>query len=212
MIELAFFLLIITLVWRRIRYLPSAAPQAAQPSPKLTQLSQYADRMYAQKKWVAAEKAYLDVLKLDHRNVTAYSHLGIIYSTQKHYDDAIECFQIPAQIRPSAGTYQNLGLVYYENKNYIKSIAAMEKAIMFEPSAPRYIAISKSYRKLSDRARTINALEKAVQLDPSERIVQLLVTAYTEAGRPEDAELVKQRMAAVTATTLTPKSANPKTA
>lgn len=197
MIEALFFTAVAGLVWYRLRRLPSAVNaggHSRDQSPKLTQLIQYADRMYIEKKWVAAEKSYLDILKLDHRNVTAYSHLGVIYSTQKQYPDAIECFQIAAQIKPSAVTFQNLGLVFYENRNYIKSIAMLEKSIMFEPSANRYVGISKAARKLADSGRVISALNKAIELDESPKILQLLHDAYIDAGKADLAAEIRSRL------------------
>jgi tetratricopeptide (TPR) repeat protein len=149
---------------------------------RLAQMVDYADRLYSEKKWLAAEKAYLGVLKIDHKNVTAYSHLGIIYSTQKNMPDAIECFEIAARLRPSGSTLQNLGLAYHDNKNYIKSVASFEKAIMFEPTAQRYVGLSKSWRKLSNTEQSIVALEKAAALDPSKRVLELLEDAKDEAA------------------------------
>jgi tetratricopeptide (TPR) repeat protein len=198
--EVLFFIAVAGLVWYRLRRLPSAvhaSTPARDQSPKLTQLIQYADRMYIEKKWVAAEKTYLDILKLDHRNVTAYSHLGVIYSTQKQYADAIECFQIAAQIKPSAITFQNLGLVFYENRNYIKSIAMLEKSIMFEPSANRYVGISKAARKLADSGRVISALKKAAEIEESPKILQLLHDAYVDAGKVELAAEIRPKLPAM---------------
>ena len=138
------------------------APRA--PSPRLKQLTDYADRLYAERKWLAAEKAYLSVLKLDHRNVTAYSRLGVIYSTQKNYADAIECFQIAARLKPSGTTMQNLALAFYDNRNYMKSVAAYEKSIMFEPTVLRYLGLAKAYRHLANTASALEALDKADEL------------------------------------------------
>lgn len=206
MIEFIFFIGAVALVWYRLRRLPSTTQAVGQKeiSPKLTQLTQYADRLYSEKKWVAAEKAYLEVLKLDHRNIVAYSHLGIIYSTQKQYSDAIECFQIAAQIKPSAITFQNLGLVYYENRNFIKSVAAMEKAIMFEPSANRYVAVSKACRKLADPTRVIAALEKAAEINPGVRILELLADAYIDAGKKDEAAEIRAKLSKIQPTKLNP--------
>jgi tetratricopeptide (TPR) repeat protein len=178
----------------------SAAPAPVMPfvprkaSPQLTQLADYADRLYAEKKWLAAEKAYLNVLKADHKNVTAYSHLGIIYSTQKNLADAIECFEIAARLKPGGSTYQNLGLGYFENRNYMKAIAAFEKALMFEPTAQRHIALARAYKKISKTIPALAALERAAELDSSPKVLQLLADAYAEAGRKDDAAAVVARM------------------
>jgi tetratricopeptide (TPR) repeat protein len=165
--------------------------------PQLAHMATYADRLFGERKWLAAEKAYLGVLKLDHKNVTAYSHLGIIYSTQKNLPDAIECFQIAARLHPSGTTFQNLGLAYYENRNYIKSIAAFEKAIMFEPTAQRYVGLSKSHHKLKNIVQSLAALEKAAALEPTKRILQILATAYEDAGKPTEARETYRRIHAL---------------
>lgn len=176
----------------------SAAPALAprKVNPQLAQLAVYADRLYAEKKWLAAEKAYLKVLKLDHKNITAYSHLGIIYSAQHNYADAIECFEIAARLRPSGVTQQNLGLAYYENRNYIKSINAFEKAIVFEATATRYIGISKAYKKISNTTQMLAALEKAGELEGSKRVLMLLADAYGQLGRRDEARAVYRRILA----------------
>jgi len=170
----------------------SLAPRRT--APQLAQMTAYADRLFAEKKWLAAEKAYLAVLKLDHKNVVAYSHLGVIYSTQKNMADAIECFEIAARLRPSGVTFQNLGLAYLDNRNYIKSIAAFEKANMFEPAAQRYVGLSKAWRKLHNQPQVTLALEKAVALEPSKRLIKLLAEAYDDAGQPDLARAAYLRL------------------
>jgi tetratricopeptide (TPR) repeat protein len=176
---------------------------------RLQQMSDYADRLYGEKKWLAAEKAYLQVLKVDHKNITAYSHLGIIYSTQKNMPDAIECFAIAARIHPSAVTFQNLGLAYYDNRNFVKSIAAFEKAIMFEPSVHRYVGLSKAQSKLHNAAGAAEALERAARLDPSPKLFTQLADAYTQAGRKDDAAAMLAKAKDPAAMTTEPVQAQP---
>ena len=165
----------------------SAAAPALAPKPTATremQLSDYAGRLFAEKKWLAAEKAYLSILKLDHKHVTAYSHLGIIYSAQKNLPDAIECFIIATRLKPSASTFQNLALAFYDNHNYIKSIAAFKKAIMFEPTSQRYVGLSRAQQKLGAWPEAVAALESAQKIDDSQRIRQLLDEARASKPAP----------------------------
>ncbi len=171
---------------------PTLAPKRA--NSQLIQLSTYADRLYTERKWLAAEKAYLSVLKLDHKNVTAYVHLGIIYSTQKNMPDAIECFTIATRLRPSGSTYQNLALAFYDNHNYIKAAATYEKAIMFEPAAQRYVGLAKTHVKLHNLPAAALAFEHAANLDPSKRILQRLADIYEQLGRKADIEAVNERI------------------
>jgi tetratricopeptide (TPR) repeat protein len=199
MLELLIILLGYVALRRQLTALETGASGSLAPRPsaaRLVQLSDYADRLYTEKKWLAAEKAYLSVLKLDHKNVTAYSHLGIIYSTQKNMADAIECFQIAVRLKPSGITLQNLGLAFYDNRNYMKSVAAFEKAIMMEQTAQRYVGLSKAQHKLANTAASLTALEKAAALDPSKRILQLLAESYEDAGRKDMAVATQQRIKA----------------
>jgi tetratricopeptide (TPR) repeat protein len=170
---------------------PVLAPRRI--SPAVSTAVAYADRLFAEKRWLAAEKAYVNVLKLDHKNLTAYSHLGIIYSTQKNFADAIECFQIVVRLKPSAGSHQNLAMAYYENRNFVKSISAYDKAIMFEPTAARYVGQSKAYKKISNLTAVVTNLELAAKLDSSSRIKDLLAAAYVDVGRPEAAKALHEQ-------------------
>lgn len=186
--------LVVALAWlvlrRQLGALEHGTPLALAPKkvhPQLAQLTSYANRLYAERKWNSAEKAYLNVLKLDHKNVTAYTHLGIIYSTQKSMADAIECFTIAARLQATGSTLQNLALAYFDNKNYMKAIATYEKSIMMEPTAQRYVGLGKSNIKLHNTPAAITAFENAVSLDPNKRNLSALADLYDEAKRASDA-------------------------
>lgn len=197
MIDLVLIALSFFMLYRQLHRLEITAPPSLAPKrtdPRLAQLTTYADRLYSERRWLAAEKAYLSVLKLDHKNSTAYTHLGVIYSTQKNLADAIECFSIAARLRPSGGTLQNLALAFFENRNYIKSIATYEKAIMFEPTAQRYVGLGKAHLKLSNLAAAAQAYEQALEIDPSRRMLERLLDVYQQADRKDDAAVIQARL------------------
>jgi tetratricopeptide (TPR) repeat protein len=195
-VELVFFILIMVVFWQLLTRLESAQGQLASSkvSPQLTYALNYAERLYHEHKYVAAEKAYVAVLKIDHKNLQAYNRLGIIYSAQKNFTDAIECFEVATRLKPSATTCFNLGLAYYDNRNYIKAIATIKKAIMFEPSVQRYVALAKACDKIADNRGLIEALEKAVDLEPSRQTLTLLRDAYAHAGKKEQFTAVNERL------------------
>ncbi len=162
--------------------------QGQATSAKIDELTEYASRMRATKKYSTTEKVYLQILKLDHRHAATYSRLGTLYSLQKNYGDAIECFQLATQLAPAGPTYYNLGLGFFENGNFIKSIAAFEKSIMFEPTVQRYIGLAKTYQKTGDNPKMISALEQANQIEITPRVLWLLADAYHSDGRDDEAE------------------------
>jgi tetratricopeptide (TPR) repeat protein len=96
-------------------------PVSSKISKRLERLWQVAQAGMNEKRYLRAEKALLTILKLDQKNVAAYNRLGILYSRQKEYKDAIECFEISSSIEPSASSLHNLGLIYYETENYAKA-------------------------------------------------------------------------------------------
>jgi tetratricopeptide (TPR) repeat protein len=161
---------------------------------KIEELTEYASRLRGLRKFAKAEKVYMEILNIDHRHVPTYSRLGTLYSLQRSYGDAIECFQMAAQLHPSGTTYYNLGLSLFENRNYIKAISAFEKAIMFEPSLQRYVGLAKAFKKLGDEERSISALEQAIRLEETPKVLWLLADAYAASGRNDDAEATVERI------------------
>lgn len=182
MLELLFFTAAVLFFTRQlaaIRPRERAGGVAAKKvSPKVKQQADYANRLFDEKKFLSAEKAYMEILKHDHRNVQAYNRLGLIAAALKRRDDAIESFRMVTQLAPSAQSHHNLGLAYYENKNYIKAIAAFEKALIFEPTAARYIALAKAYQRILNKGKMLGALEKAYELEPSQQNLLVLADAY----------------------------------
>jgi tetratricopeptide (TPR) repeat protein len=185
-LEALFFVVIIVFFYRTLQTAgPGRATAVVPPkqvNPRLAQLEEYADRLYGQQKYLTAERAYLEVLKVDHKNLKAYNRLGMIYANLRNYPDAIECFQIVSQRQPSAAHLTSLATAYLENKNPIKAIATFEKAIMFEPSASRYLGLAKAYQRLANPTRAAQALERAVAMDPRPRYLHLLAEAQVKQG------------------------------
>ncbi len=195
-IELIFFAAAIIIFWRLLTQLETVQGNLAprKVSQQLANALTYAERLYAEHKYLAAEKAYVAVLKLDHKNLQAYNRLGIIYSAQKNMSDAIECFEISTRLVPSAASYLNLGLAFYDNRNYIKAIAALRKSIMFEPSVQRFVALAKACDKIADTKGMIEALEKAVELEPTRQTLTLLRDAYHHSGKKEQLAAITERL------------------
>jgi tetratricopeptide (TPR) repeat protein len=168
--------------------------QGQAAATKIAELTEYAARLRAVKKYSAAEKVYMQILSIDQRHVSTYSRLGTLYSTQHSYGDAIECFEMTTQLSPSGSTFYNLGLAYFENRNYMKAVAAFEKAIMFEPSLQRYIGLAKAFKKIGDEPSMVRALEQAVQIEATPKVLWLLADAYEAQDRDEEVQKLHQRI------------------
>lgn len=145
----------------------------------LESLLEVAGRYYAEKNYLSAEKAYLRVLKVDHKNSLAYSRLGFIYSHLGNIDDAIECFKIVADTYPNAASYHNLAMMYFKNRDFNKSAEALEKSLSMEMHFSRLINLARIYRAMNKFDLQLQTLKKAHDLEPNNlEAMQLLAEAY----------------------------------
>ncbi|MBA3679202.1 tetratricopeptide repeat protein [Candidatus Saccharibacteria bacterium] len=154
---------------------------AAPPSQDLAldALLDVAGRYYAEKNYLAAEKAYLKVLKVDHKNSLAYSRLGFIYSHLGNNEDAIECFIIVAYSYPNAASYHNLAMMYFKTRDFNKSAEALEKSLSMEMHVSRLVSLARVYRILDKFELQLEALKKAHEIEPKNtEIMQLLAEAF----------------------------------
>lgn len=162
---------------------------------RLESLLEIAGRYYAEKNYLAAEKAYLKVLKVDHKSSLAYSRLGFIYSHFGQVDDAIECFQIVADTYPNAASYYNLAMMLFKNRKFKRSARALEKSIELEETPARLIALARVYRILGQYELQINTLTRAMELEPeSISIMQLLAEAYIHGGDQKKAQSIFRKI------------------
>lgn len=156
---------------------------------RLEGLLEVASRYYAEKNYLAAEKAYLKVLKVDHKNSLAYSRLGFIYSHFGQVDDAIECFQIVADNYPNAASYYNLAMMLFKNRRFKKSATALERSVDMEETPARLVALARIYRVMGSYDKQIKTLKRALELDANNvSIMQLLAETYIHENMIKEAE------------------------
>jgi len=178
-----------------------ASEKASTPVPmsvgrRMDKLWKIAQSSLKAEKFLRAEKALLTILKLDQKNAPAYNHLGILYSRQREFRDAIECFEIASSIQPSATTLHNLGLVYYETENYERALVALESALQLDNSlAARVIAYAKVLEKLERKEEAITQMEQAVKMETTKQSLKLLADMYRMYGRQREAKLVDKKLA-----------------
>lgn len=173
----------------------SITPISQKVGQRLTKLWQIATVGMKENKYLRAEKALLTILKLDKHNAAAYNRLGILYTRQKEYKDAIECFEIASSIQPTASSFHNLGLIYYETENYQNALSAFEGALKLEDSlAARHIAYAKVHEKLGNYPQVVESLKTAIKLEPNPQSFKLLADVYEAMGDLESANKLRDRM------------------
>lgn len=164
-------------------------------TPQMKKLWSLAQTAMRERKPLKAEKALLTILKFDEKNAAAYNRLGILYAKEKHYKEAIECFEIAQSLDNNASSLHNVGLIYYETGKYEKAAMAFSQAIDLEGDQPsRYIAYAKALEKLGERTKAIDALETAYSLNPSTVILRHLLEIYENIEDYENVEITRHRI------------------
>ena len=193
--------LILFFTFFTIFFIPNFRAEAAddlddiESTPQIKNLWGLAQGAMREHKPMKAEKALLTILRFDERNAAAYNRLGILYAKEKHYKEAVECFEIAQSLDNNASSLHNVGLIYFETGRYEKAAMAFAKAIEIEGDQPgRYIAYAKALEKLGETNKAIEALETAYSLSPSAVILRHLLEIYENSGDEENAEHTRKRI------------------
>ncbi len=194
--------LILVFAFFTVFFVPAIRPEpieaesdANRRDPQLKKLWNLAQTAMRERKPLKAEKALLTILKFDEKNAAAYNRLGILYAKEKHYKEAIECFEIAQSLDNNASSLHNVGLIYYETGKYEKAAMAFAQAISLEGDQPaRYIAYAKALEKLGERAKAVDALETAYSLNPNTVILRHLLELYENANDVVNIEITKHRI------------------
>lgn len=162
---------------------------------RLSRALEIADKYYQTRDLMAAEKAYLRVLKIEHRNYIAYYRLGLVYSYLNNNSDALECFEIASQIRPTATVLHNFGMTLFKYRNYTKAAEVLEKANQKHASSSRHITLARIYRITNENDKQLEHLLKASELEKNNPdILLLLADCYLHMGRSEESTKVFKKL------------------
>lgn len=201
------FLLLAFITWRQTRSnynrlahwlnIGSNNAEVTQESA-LGQLLVKANRYFMERKWPAAEKAYLKVLKLDHKNMTAFRRLGLVYSYMRNFEDAAECCEYVIKHDPTATDLQNYATVFYHLERFDEAITTMQRALELEPTLTRYVGLARMYAALNRDEKQLEALLAAHEVSRDDQMaISLIVQWYQKHGEHEQAGAWKRRIESV---------------
>ena len=117
----------------------------------------------------AAEKAFLQLLKLSPDNPTALVNLGLVEVRLGRPDDAKKYLEQAIRVAPNAAlAWMTLGVIYQNEENAEGATAALAQAVYLDPKSPQahnYYAVTLAKRGWYDAAE--DELQKAVTLAPN---------------------------------------------
>lgn len=170
------------------------------PEPKLEEeLLEEGQKLFNRSEFEAAEKKFLDVIKIDPKAPLAYHFLGMIYLRQELYKGAIATLEKAVALDPLNDTaFNNLGLAYYNTKNPDKAIENFERSISLNDKiAHRFLNLALAYQEKKNWEKAAIALENAVRIHENKENLTLLAKNYISLGDKKLAVKAIDRLLAV---------------
>lgn len=118
----------------------ATSDQAGLNQQKIRALLSEGEELYKAEDYDQAERKFIQVVSLDHKNVEAYDSLGKVYLAKKDYEHAIEAFQHALKLeKDSSNVHCDICQVYREIGDFEKAVMYIKKAIELDPNNPKYL-------------------------------------------------------------------------
>ena len=123
-----------------------------------------------------AEDAYIEVLKIDKKDLSSYKGLGKICLLKKNYGHALEVFKKISELSPNdSSSYCNAGICYFKEKKFKKAKENYEKALELErkPSYFKNLGIVLNSMKKYEEAA--DSLKESLKEEKDEDSLKLAI-------------------------------------
>lgn len=118
------------------------------PEDKKMEFFLRGERLFFEKKYLSAEKWFLEAVRLDPHDPKIYSRLGTIYLAIKNYKDAKEAFLNAIKLEADVpARHFNLALALHQLSDQEGALRAIEKALEFKNEDPKYLALKEEIEK-----------------------------------------------------------------
>ncbi|MCX6785731.1 MAG: tetratricopeptide repeat protein [Candidatus Komeilibacteria bacterium] len=149
------------------------------------QIQQYASQLLTkaaalleQERLTEAEKAYLEILKLDEKNAAAYQGLGELYLLKKDHEHAREIFEFLLRLNENNPlAYYNLGAIASKKGDLKQAQEQYLKSLELDAgNIGSYLDLAGVYLNLDEPNQAWAAVNKAAVLEPNNpKILDFLI-------------------------------------
>ena len=135
---------------------------------KIRDLSWEARKASKKEDYAAAEKYYLEVLKIDENNGDVFKGLGLVYAQQKNFSGAAEAYKQAIRLgNRDEQTYSSLADALLQKKNWQEAIDTLDHVIKINPqAASTYALMGRAYTGLKLHKEALKCFELAAKFDP----------------------------------------------
>ncbi len=135
---------------------------------KVRDLSWEARKAVKKEDYAAAEKYYLDVLKIDENNGDVYRGLGTVYTKQKSFSDAADAYKQALRLGSrDEQTYLALGEALLQKGAWQEAVETLDHVVKMNPQmASAYALLGRAYTGLKLHKEALKYFELAAKFDP----------------------------------------------
>lgn len=121
------------------------APQSQEDKEKTRQkiasLMEVGIQKMKEEEYAEAEEQFVDIVRIDTRNVEAYEYLGEVYLRKKEYDHAFEALEFAKKLNPNDDKiYYVLGQIYEDRDEQEKALDYYKQSVEIAPKSPRNLS------------------------------------------------------------------------
>jgi tetratricopeptide (TPR) repeat protein len=129
---------------------------------------------------VKNEQYYLEMIKLEPKNLSNYDTLGKFYLDQGQMEDAKDIYKYLVNHQPGNPEYwARLGYCYYILKNFDKAAANYQKSLALDSTQPnRYYNLGLSWEGAGNFGEAVKSFETAIALEPTIKYYISLSNVY----------------------------------
>ena len=131
-----------------------------------------------------------DVLRVDHVNSAALTHLGVIHYKLGSWNESEECLRRAIELSAADGPYRDLGALYIKQGRYDEAETQLKIAMQINKLDTRaYIEMGSLFFELDRKSEAIRMLRRAVATDRhSAEAVQALANGLIKVNESSEAE------------------------
>ena len=117
---------------------------------------------------VKNEKYFLDVIKLQPKNLSNYDALGKFYTEQQNFADAKDIYlYLTSHQKANADYHARLAYCLYQLKDFTSAVQSYQKSVSLDSTQPnRYYNLALSQEAAGQMNEAAEALDKALELEP----------------------------------------------
>ncbi len=147
---------------------------------------------------VKNEKYYLDIIKLQPKNLANYDGLGRFYIERENFSDSRDIYLYLTSHQPANADYHaRLAYCLYQVKDYQKAAESYKQSLALDSTQPnRYYNLALCQEAAGDLASSVTSLQTATRLESGNIKYYLSLSAIlTKTGNTQKAKEILQQAA-----------------